>query len=163
MRLAAAYIGLVSALIAAGQSGAMPPPQVSNFAPYSVDFRGPGLFCLSGFSIELSADEFAVTRQTAPWSNSSVINLHEGQMQIMESSSGRAAGRRYRKAGQGRLLRRQEANQIIYFYDDGLPGVTSITGPTMVSDRTSNRLLNRVQFMAPHVGATPCMQGKRSQ
>ena len=146
------------AILISGASQASVPPVNFDFRPTTIGSKGPGLFCLSGFTVLLTADESATVRQIAPWANESRIALREGQLAVAESFSGSPTGKRYQRVGEGWLLKIGTSGNLRYQYDDGLPGVTEIT-TTPAWNLKAKALLNRINFVVPKLGQAACIKG----
>ncbi|MDR2858616.1 MAG: hypothetical protein LBV50_12345 [Novosphingobium sp.] len=146
--------------MSAGAWAGVPPPD-ANFVPSVTGYTGPGIFCLSGFSVELGRGERASLRQRAPWASEARIVLREGTLLVSETAGGYPAGQRVRRAGRGWLRKPRGAERNEYQYDDGLPGRTTIAVPAAKSGREAARLLGRISFVAPRSGVTQCIRGDR--
>lgn len=163
MRSASAGLALAGMLAIAGEALASYPPPNPDFRPYSTRYGGPGMFCLSGFSIQLAPDEIATVDQKTTWSNESRIDLHEGRIVVTEIGAGFTTGKHWRRAGEGWLIKVGSGADMHFRYDDGLPGTTEISFVGANSRRQADRVLARMTFVAPRVDVSPCIKGEKVQ
>ena len=119
-------IGLLAVCTAAL---AMPPPDDSNFKPSTSSFSGPTKIQFSGFCLRLETGETAERNQYVMWANHTTAKLKSGTLEIEENGSGGYAadpGKRIKKFTSGWLVRNREEGRLVYYFDDGMPGTTSI-------------------------------------
>jgi hypothetical protein len=126
------------------------------FKPSTSTKSGPGSFDFSGFCIMLKPGETATREQRAPWANVTLAELSEGQLQIGETSSGYSSGigKRFRKVKGGWIRKVRQEGNIVYYFDNGLPGSTTITFLSKRGGQKLNRVLGRFVFGATCQAAT---------
>lgn len=155
--MAASMVAAASATMAGGAAASIPPPGMA--FDRTTFYDGPGLLCFSGFSIQLAEGEFAVLRKETSTSGRTQIELADARLQVWESFSGSPSGREVRAVGAGRLLLRRDQGLAVYAYDDGLAGVTEISGTSLRGGSRDTLLLDRINFTAPLSGVTECLPG----
>jgi hypothetical protein len=125
-----------------------------NFKSSVLTQAGPANLAFSGFCVKLRSGETAKREQRAPWSSVTLTALAEGQLEIDETSAGYSAGigKRFRKVNGGWIRKQRQDGNLVYYFDNGLPGSTIMTFKSNRGDQDINRVLGRFVFGPACVG-----------